>query len=773
MPIAHSIANTATDALNAKLSAISVGYKFTHSNASIYSSTLYLIASQLAQIDENQKNKWKHSTLNSKTPKQNEQCSYKDETDSKLSSHQRSQKTKNKDTHHVEHKSKKVVRRQCPLVNAGYAARVSIITCAVQHFITYHKSIYICKQTNPQYHNTFPYIKYDEINDAVDTDSHVDKMKEQSMNARGINLILLGGGMDTLGVWATSLTEGMIENEDESSELDSFHIDVYDLDCAENARLKRNIMYEIGLYTPDLSYENDSNKTTKNKEKYGNEINLKFFEEGRIDMTCISENNYNAPSLCDVKDLEEENKIRKAQPNMKNKYSFIGVDLKDISSVEYALNEMAYFDWKKPTLVLSELVLSYLGTDATDKILRFFFSNLNNTANSAFIAYEPIGSIMQDTSSITVHPSSSSINAYTAEYNARFADKLNRGRHPSKKDNDNIPEVTAFEPLGPSCSLINDRFKTCAKDTSFHRNTISLPAFKAVSVSECNECLKKCPEVFDEHAAFVLHLCSYTFTIALSCSSFKFKHKGDTSYILPMKWLPSTSMHYDENISTKHTSYEKTTSFDNQPYLPCNWDIEDVEIVPIETRLDDEQVRSLFQNIYIPYSDQYPAVRKMMKTALKTDLKGTNSNNTSSIGSFYRECGGEFWIGIMRNKKDNGHMRNRKVIACLGIRDQLSSPNLSHESHTITFPTFEINRLLVDPSYRCRGIGRLLLDVASQYCEKLKHVRAIGDDNFIQIRASTPDILTAANKLYESCGYSLIENRQINKMRICTHVKKV
>ena len=85
--------------------------------------------------------------------------------------------------------------------------------------------------------------------------------------------------------------------------------------------------------------------------------------------------------------------------------------------------------------------------------------------------------------------------------------------------------------------------------------------------------------------------------------------------------------------------------------------------------------------------------------------------------------------------------------------------------------TFEINRLMVNPSFRIRGIGHHLLKIAQAFCEASSHDS--DDAEKVQIMASTPAVMKSANRLYESMGFNLAEERLMGKMSICFYTKNL
>lgn len=81
-----------------------------------------------------------------------------------------------------------------------------------------------------------------------------------------------------------------------------------------------------------------------------------------------------------------------------SQYRLLGVDVRQLSQMEKAL-ESSGFEWKAPTLILSEVVLTYMETKWSDSVISW---TANHLPQSLFVIYEqihpsdPFGQIMQD-----------------------------------------------------------------------------------------------------------------------------------------------------------------------------------------------------------------------------------------------------------------------------------------------------------------------------------------------------------------------------------------
>ena len=161
-----SVSRTALDALHAKLSAISVGYVPVQYNGTEYNDLLYKISENVGNNEDEKSIK----------------------------------------------KQSKVVRRQTPLVNAGYAIRVLVVSKALERFIR--------------------------IN-TLDNDNNI--------ASDDVNVVILGCGLDMLGLWASHTFPSKVK--------------LFEVDCQEIVHLKKNALMKSGLVEGFHSYfdQNDTN----------------------------------------------------------------------------------------------------------------------------------------------------------------------------------------------------------------------------------------------------------------------------------------------------------------------------------------------------------------------------------------------------------------------------------------------------------------------------------------------------------------------------------
>lgn len=173
------------------------------------------------------------------------------------------------------------------------------------------------------------------------------------------------------------------------------------------------------------------------------------------------------------------------------------------------------------------------------------------------------------------------------------------------------------------------------------------------------------------------------------------------------------------------------------PFITCN---STVSVKPISTSAQDGEVNDLYANIYLHLYDKYPAIHKMVRSALKSDLSLTKDKSTSSIRDRFISESGDFWVAFESSRSYEDEQNCLNVVGCIGVKRRKSK-------HTESSPSeYEISRLAVDNSYRGAGIGKQLLQVAEVYSRS---------KGATVLYAVTPSCLLAANKLYDSCGYSI------------------
>jgi ribosomal protein S18 acetylase RimI-like enzyme/O-methyltransferase involved in polyketide biosynthesis len=608
-------------------------------------------------------------------------------------------------------------RRQTPLVNAGYASRVLSISHSIRSFILYHKLI-----------------------------SSSSSIVQQKQQRRRIRIVFLGCGVDVIGLWARCLPS-------------SLSVTIIEVDTPEVCSIKRKMLSDRGMVNnltehchrgrDDVVDGTNSNATTKTKESES-ESGSTLYYKGKI---------VHPSSANDTDD----------------DYVLVPADLNDTSTLEIILDEdNNEEDDDIPTLVISELVLCYLPPPSTDRLLKWCSDRLCRTPDSALISLEPLGFDNSTTSSSTARTSGdddgiiSVEDGYRREYCQKFDDKMKRGKSSTtttmhtgttNRNYDDVNQLSyssdsLFHPIGTSIEKVSSRIRRVGFSEASSATSLGVVASVAAAAAASTNSKSKtfiCPETFDEHAALVLHLQSYVFSCGLTGNNPLFRR-------LLCPWEQPNAFAFV------------------RAGLPIIDPRKGIVYTEIEI-IDESQVRNMFQTAYDSYTEEYPAIRKMVKGVLNKDLRETETTTAttvikndydgnidsddsclkaSAISNFYRSSGGIFLVAVrytdsssMKHDGDDdnedminniGLKRRRHVVGCVGIR--------SCEAKDVDASrTLEIFRLAVDARARGQGIARNLLQAAELYAQEQRRNKCL---RFV---ASTLTILDAAAGLYESCGY--------------------
>ena len=362
---------------------------------------------------------------------------------------------------------------------------------------------------------------------------------------------------------------------------------------------------------------------------------------------------------------------------------------------------------------------------------------------------------------------------------------MERGRSSNNEEDQSLSSEGFFHPIGTStkdfsCMLQKAGFAETSTTTTLGVVSSIAAASASASININTAKTLVCPEMFDEHAALVLHLRSYVLACGLIAPSQQRKQgnllgdvENDDDFLLFRRLLCPWEQRPNAGPDLAFI----------RSGLPIINPREGTVYTEIEVA-DEASVRNLFQSTYYKeYTDKYPAIRKMVKGVLNKDLRETattvtlsndstygsdNPQNTtlqgirrdtsSAIGNFYRSSGGIFLVAVRYTKpsplkddndNDNGNSNNfdvdrqkclRQVVGCVGIR--------SYEGKDADASrTLEIFRLAVDANHRGLGIARNLLQAVERYAQERR--------NGVKLKfiANTLTILEAAVGLYESCGY--------------------
>ena len=644
-------------------------------------------------------------------------------------------------------------RRQTPLVNAFYAARIAVMTHIIERWID------------------------NVVVDASTTRKNLDGSNDEYR----INIVLLGCGMDACGIWSKQvLLNSLLSSSSSSSSLPSNNahrpkVMVYELDAQENCLLKRHALVTSGLIHESTCRNNAAAVDVENVNMVKNDTLL--------DDCC-----YSSPpmtkketfcTVCKGKILLDnvisDTKYDRHDSCEEDDYFLIAVDLRDTLPFSFPDDDAENNNRSKsilsgvfqhvgldfttqPTIVISELVLAYLGQDGGDAILQSIASdvilaggaNNNNTnKNNMFVCLEPIFS-----SNDCVNEESFSGNkmmisieeSYARDYGRQFLGKLHRGnsRHNGGDDDLSMTSSSWLHPLGSNSNSVHLRLQRCGfPSSSICYAPMSLAVANVAryrrSMGAVNFLQAK--EPFDEHAALILNLNCYGVVCAFSSASFD-----------PLNRLVVEDDL--ENIRNEQIQRDICPWWNsNQVRVSSS----DFYIRPIASALEDGRVRDLYARLYSHLFDSYPSIRKMVKSALKSDLGlvKTHIEVGSTIRNRHKLKGGDFWIASDIDGR---------VVGCIGLcfREENRSPSDKNPQIVSSLePTnigleYEIQRLCVDEQYRGKGLGSALLSNVEQWVRNQHKSTTLSKSVTyvaVNIKAVTPDCLTAANRLYDSAAY--------------------
>jgi len=426
--------------------------------------------------------------------------------------------------------------------------------------------------------------------------------------------------------------------------------------------------------------------------------------------------------------------------------------------------------------------------------LNYISSFLCCSGDSLFFAYEPVMPGSNDSNGNSNGNSSSVVEGYAMDYFGQFVSKLDRGTatattaasdgHKGSINDKQAPSSlseSSFAPIGRSPTHVMNRLRRNGFDGIIDCTPMAKAAkyFKVVS----QEGQGQPPELFDEYAAFQLHLHCYSIVCATGSSS---RSGGERSMDARecAAICPWVALNLDGATRGIRHRYKKAITVENESdgnsmdgNIPSTLTLT-LAAIKLE---DQEQVRDIFKETYSHMFEVYLSVKKMVKSALKADLsmKGSGVSlqvdgeggdkvyqTDCAIWNNYSNGGGAFWVVTVAdndfdNNNSNSSSSNTKVVGCIGVKKCACSPvSISNVS---TF--YEIHRLSVQPSYRGKGIGKLLLQSIEDF------VRYKELDGTIGIIATTPKVMEAANALYASNAFDVQEETLMGKMVIRTFVK--
>ncbi len=627
-------------------------------------------------------------------------------------------------------------RRRCqtPLVNAGYAARIAVMTFILEGWI---KRVIVPVEQG--------------ISVDVSTTSNDKDLKDLC-----INVVLLGCGMDALGICSKHylnvlrLSEKRVSDGDDRASADPNplilpRVLIYEFDAWDNCILKRSALVQSGLLTESFSIESTRQQETSHQQESakveGGSLSKSSFctiSKGRLVLDNVDddyEQSNDEDYFLMALDFRQTTSINKSTAQRK---SILSLAMQDVG-----------LDASHPTIVLSELVLAYLGYDGANATLQSIAADVvGGNQNSLFVCLEPVFS--RESNALTFDgrrgvgvcgdPKMLSVEeSYSREYSRQFSEALQRGESrniPIAKDRSS----TCMHPLGSNSRSIRHRLRKYGfSSSSICHATLGEAAAKVTHLrrmSKSAASFLRAKEPFDEHAALTLNLNCYGVVCVFSVIS-------------------SSNMKEDES---------NDRACDICPWSQKGGVTSTVEVNPIASIHDDKHVRDLYGRIYEHLYCQYPAIRKMVKYAMKTDLCDEVSNSScSTIRHRYLSKGGNFWIATDADKS--------LMVGCVGVGLRTGKGKNAIVSSS-SLVEYEIHRLAVDNQYRGMGIGKKLLSIAEQYAFTQESDADLARSSVrVKIRAVTPNCLTNANKLYESVGYELQETFQAESLRMNVYCK--
>jgi Leucine carboxyl methyltransferase len=475
-----------------------------------------------------------------------------------------------------------------------------------------------------------------------------------------------------------------------------------------------------------------------------------------------------------------------------SRYSLVSANLEDSALMDEIFSDSVLLNVNLPTFVLSELVLAYLSIERRNTLLRRMAS-LFRCRGSCTTMYEPLGSRFDEFFDSSTDRECSVaplpvLESYKSSYCNLFNAKLQQGlatpQQQSKDSTENhSPEDHSssrrFFPLGSSTNDVDQRLLSLGYEYVF-----SSVSGRVVSWMDFMDWRAK--ELFDEHAALTLHLCSYVLVCAFrkaNSDSIQYERFGTTTenidtclfrrFMCP--WMSSTGlMQCPVPIRTPRiSSYCWITNIEKE---------------------DEKQVRCLFSDTYKGLSDEYISIRKMVKTALRKDLGSSDGSDalrfcnssgcipvSSTIGKCYQELGGDFVVAVQYSnlrdsalssdggfaKKENDLLR--QVLGAIGIR-RCTVEEYAARRIPSNAICYEIHRFFVDNHCRARGTGTgLFRQVLGAIHSRHRH----DSSKLCYVIATTPTVLVSATHFYTKHEFDILNESEIGGLTMRTYIRKL
>jgi O-methyltransferase involved in polyketide biosynthesis/GNAT superfamily N-acetyltransferase len=374
------------------------------------------------------------------------------------------------------------------------------------------------------------------------------------------------------------------------------------------------------------------------------------------------------------------------------------------------------------TLVISELVLTYLSPWSCDALLRFL-AHQQKGHQFHLVAYEPLGGGNDGHDDDSQFDSV--VASYRAEYRQRFCEKLSWTSSPQNNNGSD----TTMTPLGNSLRHVRDRMRRLAGFGYSHARypTATAADFRSSTNTNNDQWL------FDEHAALALHLRSYV--VSISSHDLLTRHRL-SSYDDPR---PRAVTSLSTKVWLCRCCGDNNNSNDHDDDI-------------------DETIRSAFRQSYEPYFVQYPAIRRLCDHVV-----GCNGSLRSSIGGWYRRHGGAFWMLVAKADNDDNNAPTTTVVGGLGLRrlDHAEATKRKLPTATTDTTCFEMERVFIVPAFRGRGLSKVLLDAALKFAGHSSTIVAV-----------TLSVLTEANGLYaKRGGFAVTATETKGSLTYCTYTR--
>lgn len=470
------------------------------------------------------------------------------------------------------------------ICNAGYRPKVP----CVEEYVSLVRQV--CKDSSPKRQTPLVHAGYLLRTQAILSTVYnfIYYLRSQTNSVGDATIILLGCGLDVTGLWAATFPQ--IGN-------------VIEIDLPTVCAEKRSILTDRSL----VSFQ---------------ETPTPNIQRGK---------------LLQESSLSTESSTR---------FSLVEADIRKTIRWQNALESV--WSPRCPTLVISEVVLAYVGQEATNCVLSDWAQALQNR-HSCLVLLEPLGpSNDNSTQTNTV------LKNYQLSYTKMFRDKMERG---GKADPD------AFTPIGSS-----------PLDAARRVRKAGWQSVVAASVAEATQSAKlKIEEPFDEHAALLLHGHSYALVCAFSSSA--------TSALFRRVMAPWLSP--------------------MAPFQPNNnfW-------VATIDRTEEENVKSIFVDGYADLAKTNKSVKKLVQSTFKKDIVLTQVdasmdgiNFTSNFAKYHQDRRGCFLVAI--------DAKSQHIAGFIAIS---KAPHHAKGILSKHPNTFEVHRLFVVKEYRSQGVANFLMD---------------------------------------------------------------